>query len=267
MNALLKRFANYLSVAKMLTRGDVRIGSVVLYPVNRRLLRRNRLTLQNGIKLVAPIQEPLLSLFQEVWVQRHYLPPGYSIAQGDVIIDIGAHVGTFTVWAASANSSAHVIAVEPFAPILKYLRQNVEANHLANVTIVEACCGGFEGSVELYARGPAARNTIFKCDNYHSDFQVIARSKVITLDRLFSDLTIEQCDLLKLDCEGAEYDILYSARQETLDRIRRIAMEYHMGMNKHSPDKLAAQMERWGFAVDLQTPLDEESGYLLATHA
>jgi len=265
VSAIMASLATYMHTVALLIRGGVRPGSIVFYPIGRRWNGTNRLKLRNGITLVAPREEPLLSLFEEVWVKRYYAPPGYTIAAGEVIIDIGAHVGTFTVWAASANRQARVIAVEPFGPNLRYLRQNVAANRLANVTILEACCGGTEGTVELQARGPAARNTIYCSDNYGSIFRAIAQVHVVTLDRIFSEQGIEHCDLLKLDCEGAEYDILYAASETTLARIRRIAMEYHVGMNQHRPELLAAKLEQCGFTVDLHPPMDEEGGYMLAS--
>lgn len=246
-------------------RNNVCISSMLLYPVRRHLHFDNRLTLTNGIALSAPNEEPLLHLFEEVWVKGHYSIPEFSIGDGDVIVDVGAHVGTFTVWAASRNPKARVVAVEPSASTLKYLRRNVETNHLRNVTIVEAACGGSNGTVALMSRGPAACNTIYRTDNYASSFSPAGRAEMITLDKLFSDLSIEHCDLLKLDCEGAEYEILYSAGKETLDRVRRIAMEYHTGMNRYSPESLAEHLKGIGFKVDLQAPLDEEGGYLLAT--
>ena len=48
-----------------------------------------------------------------------------------------------------------------------------------------------------------------------------------TLEQIYSDGEIEQCDLLKIDCEGAEYEILFGASSELLDRTRRMALEYH----------------------------------------
>jgi hypothetical protein len=45
-------------------------------------------------------------------------------------------------------------------------------------------------------------------------------------------------DLLKLDCEGSEYEILYSASEATLARIAAINMEYQVGLNQHHPAEL-----------------------------
>ena len=229
------RWRENLKTAATLARSDVLLHSIVLYPIRRHLRLDNKLKLRQGITLSAPNEEPLLSLFQEVWVRRHYSIPGFAPKSGDVIVDVGAHIGVFTVWAASRDPNARVIAVEPSAATLKYLHHNVETNKLTNVTIVDAACGSSDGMVEMLARGPAACNTTFRSDNYGSSFAVIGNARKITLKRLFSDFAIDHCDLLKLDCEGAEYDTLYSAPEATLSRVERIAMEYHIGMNRVRP--------------------------------
>ena len=74
-----------------------------------------------------------------------------------------------------------------------------------------------------------------------------------TLDALFAKHAIERCDLLKIDVEGAEYDVLHAASEATLRRIRRIAGEYH-DIRPDDPRtrivNFAAHLESKGFAVD-----------------
>jgi len=251
----------------MLLQNDVRLGSALLYPLRRQLHLDNRLTLRGGITISAPSSEPLLHLFKEIWVERQYAIPGFSINNRSVIVDIGSHIGTFTLWSAMNDRGARVIAVEPSSTSLTYLYRNIESNRLPNVTVVEAACGGSDGTVDLLARGPAACNTIYGTDQYGSTFRTAQRVKMVALSTLFSDCAIERCSLLKLDCEGAEYDILYSAGRSTLGRVENIALEYHLGMNRHDAQHLAEFLKAEGFNVDLRPPLDQEGGYLIATRS
>ncbi|WP_109488149.1 FkbM family methyltransferase [Occallatibacter savannae] len=253
--------------ARMLLQNDVRLGSALFYPLRRQLHLDNQLILRGGIKISAPSSEPLLHLFKEIWVEGQYRIPGFSIGDGKVIVDVGSHVGMFTMWAAVPHPGARVIAVEPFSESLAYLRRNVSSNHLSNVQVIEAACGASDCMVDLLARGPAACNTIYSTDRYGNSFRTTQQVKMITLSTLFSDCAIEHCDMLKLDCEGAEYDILYSAGRRTLDRVENIAMEYHLGLNQHEPRHLAGFLQEEGFRVDLKPPLDQEGGYLIATRS
>jgi hypothetical protein len=87
---------------------------------------------------------------------------------------------------------------------------------------------------------------------------------VLTLDELFSRFQFESCRLLKLDCEGAQYGILYAARAQTLAGIDEINMEYHVGINRHRPEELSRFLRSHGFSVDCGPMLDDETGYLRA---
>jgi hypothetical protein len=88
---------------------------------------------------------------------------------------------------------------------------------------------------------------------------------VATLDDVFTTLAIDRCDLLKLDCEGAEYEIIFGASNATLAKIRHIVAEYHVGLDEFGPSSLQRFLEQRNFAVTCFAPLDEESGYLHAS--
>ena len=97
-----------------------------------------------------------------------------------------------------------------------------------------------------------------------SAFREVARPAVTTLDELLRRLGVARCDLLKLDCEGAEYEILYGASEETLRAIDAITAEYHVGLNEHTVAELVRFLESRGFIVTSTPLLDPEGGYLYA---
>jgi hypothetical protein len=69
---------------------------------------------------------------------------------------------------------------------------------------------------------------------------------------------------VKLDCEGAEYEILLAASDATLASIDTITMEYHLGLDGHTPDELNSFLRRKGFQVTFGPLLDADDGYLQA---
>ena len=181
------------------------------------------------------------------------------------MVDIGANVGVFALWVTTRNPLARVICVEPSPRTCEFLRRNISKNKLNNVTVVQAACGGKSGEADLYCRGVAAMDTLYCQDNYGSKFHLVAKIAVLTLQDLFEQFDVQVCNLLKLDCEGAEYEILFNASGDALDRVEAITMEYHVGLNEYTPDQLTRFLESRGFSVK-QTPLlDEEGGYLYAT--
>ena len=265
MTRRLRRIRDYLITSRMLVRAGATYSSIVLFPVRRRLRQpRNHVALRDGVSLVSPVDEPLLGLIEEIWADRCYLDDEPGATTGGDIVDIGAHVGVFSAWAAQRYPGSRIIAVEPSSRMCAALRRNVAANGFDAVTVMHAACGAAPGDVPLYSRGPEAMNSLYDKDNYGSAFRVLETVKVVTIDHIFHRFAIERCDLLKLDCEGAEYDILFNASISTLARVRRIAMEYHVGLSPGSADTLGEFLAGRGFTARWSPLLDEEGGYLHA---
>jgi FkbM family methyltransferase len=263
---LIRRFGNRVKVASLLAGAGATSSSILLFPIRRRLRHpRCEINLRNGISIVSPPNEPLVSLVHEVWARRCYAPATVEAIPGATIIDVGAHAGVFALWAASTFPALRVIAVEPSAEMYRFLCLNIERNKLGNVSSLQAAVGGQRREAVLYHRGAAALNSLYTQDNYGSQFRPLERTQVVLLDDLFERFQVQSCPLLKLDCEGAEYEILFNTREETLQRIRQVAMEYHVGLNPHTPEEMMDFLASQGFKV-VRLPLeDEEGGYLYAT--
>jgi FkbM family methyltransferase len=172
-------------------------------------------------------------------------------------------VGVFAAWASQLAADVRVISVEPSPVTYKWLRKNVERNKL-KVEAVEGACAAPGRSVVLYSRGEGAMNSLFEKDVAGSEFREIARPKSVTLQELFERFSVDRCDLLKLDCEGAEYEILYTAPDELLSRINAITMEYHVGMNEHDVSGMQRFLQARSFLVQVTPLIDPEGGYLYA---
>lgn len=203
-------------------------------------------------------------MFSEIWAKRNYLPDS-AAAEAPVVIDIGASVGVFSVWAARELGPSRIVALEPSAESVQALRKNLLGNGIAGVTVAEVAAGGQSGEVVLYSRGPGALNTIYPRDRLQSRFEVKRRVPMVTLDDVFAKFQIRHCDLLKLDCEGAEYEILFGASEWSLARVHQIVGEYHEGLNEHRVSELDEYLSARGFTVTIFPPLDVEGGHFHAS--
>jgi FkbM family methyltransferase len=259
------RLTDYIRAGVSLHKGGMTLGSILLFPFRHRFLHpRCEVTSKNGVTIVSPPEEPLLSMFLDIWVTSCYAPCPLDLPRGATVIDVGAHVGLFALWVAASHPEARVIALEPAPGICGFLRDNVSRNRLENITVVQAACGGRRGEELLYSRGPGAMNTFYARDLYGSQFRPLGRTLVLTLDDVFERFAVESCAFLKLDCEGAEYEILLNASAATLRKVERISLEYHIGLNDHAPQELVDFLASRGFEVTLLPPQDVESGYLHA---
>ncbi|MBI4345970.1 MAG: FkbM family methyltransferase [Elusimicrobia bacterium] len=231
----------------MLSRAGVRSSSVALYPLRRRMPRaRSQIDLRSGLSIIGPADEPLLFLFREIWVDRCY-DPGRPALNGDgAIVDIGAHVGLFALWAVSEGADGPIVAIESSPRAAAYLRANVRRNGLRSVTVLEAACGGSRRRGLLYPGRAEMQSTL------HPTSPMAARPNevdVLTLEDVFKEHRIERCQLLKLDCEGAEYEILLRAGRAVLERVDRIVMEVHLDRPGCDPAELADHLSAHGFEL------------------
>jgi hypothetical protein len=87
---------------------------------------------------------------------------------------------------------------------------------------------------------------------------------ITTLEQLVRGAQLLSIDVLKLDCEGAEFDVLLSVDETILDRIAAIVGEYHP-VDGHQPDELKLRLEHGGFEVQLHPhPRDPTLGRFVA---
>jgi len=135
------------------------------------------------------------------------------LASVDVFVDIGANVGYYTCLA--RNLGCSVLAVEPGPGTLRYLYSNLLANGFEDVEVAPVGLGSTIGLRRLFGSGGGASTT----KNWKSNRRVpTCVIPTTTLDRLLSHRYIEQRLFIKIDVEGAEFDVL-DAGHDTLRRV------------------------------------------------
>jgi FkbM family methyltransferase len=144
----------------------------------------------------------------------------FSPAEGDTVIDIGAHIGRYTLIASKrVGSSGLVIAVEPDPSNIEMLNKNIELNNLSNIQIIHCAVCAEQKKIRLYLPGKDSEISIYNTimqDRAHSSQRSI-EVKGYTLDFIadkYSDIidkNIEKEIWIKIDVEGAEYEVLKGA--------------------------------------------------------
>jgi len=265
MRALGREILDRYKTARTLVVGGTSLRGLVLYPVRHRLPNpRHQIDLKTGLSMVSPLDVPLVRVFEDIWVKRCYTRDDFKVTSGDTVVDIGASIGVFSIWAATRAQGVRVIAVEPSPRIFNFLVQNLSRNRLRQVVPVQAACGGEGGGAILYSRGFEGGNSMYARDNAGRTFRPLAEVLVQTLDEIFRRHEVAICNLLKLSCVGAEYEVLFNASEDTLRRISKISMEYHLGLNDHCLAEMVSFLEQRGFGVNFTAPYDDECGYLFA---
>jgi FkbM family methyltransferase len=168
--------------------------------------------------------------FYENLIRRDYLRHGVQLRPGDTVVDIGANIGAFSVLAASiVGPQGRVIAFEPGSRTFDRLKANIEINQLRNVTLVRCAIGGADGEAQLDVGTRSAYNSIRTdlCENNRVT-GLHETVRVRPLADALADAGVEgEIGLLKMDCEGSEYDIFDSFPADLASRIRQVSMEVH----------------------------------------
>lgn len=163
-----------------------------------------------------------IPIVREVVEKRSYFAGKFfTVEPNDVVVDIGAHIGTFSVLAASMGAA--VISYEPTSINFALLKDNTEINGFHH-TIYKKAVRGQAGTDTIIIRpfnygGTSFFNQKTEDPNFREDVECI------TLADVFADNNLDHIDFLKLDCEDSELEIL-AAHQELLPKIRKIAIEW-----------------------------------------
>ena len=205
-----------------------------------------------------------LWIIKETCLDRDYerdLPP---MGEDWRIVDIGAGLGDFCIHAACGHPRRRVAAFEPFAESFHLLRENLHVNGIRNVQAFPLAVGARNGPMRLQTTtGIAVQHSTARAGFTGPSDSL--RVDGITLEQALRTAGFERCDLLKVDCEGGEFDIFQAATGELLERIDRIVMEYHDGCTPHDHNELVDRLRAHGYAVRLrENPVHRRLGFLTA---
>ena len=172
-------------------------------------------------------------------------------SNGGTVIDIGAHIGTFSVPLRVCHQDIRVFAFEPDPLNFGSLQRNIAANTSCAGAVVPSQVAVYSHPGELsFAVGDTSTTGVVNDAGVSDGAAENAAITVeaVTLEQIFESNGIESCSLLKMDCVGSEYEICEKASDDTLARIERMVMEIHP-MNGRRPTDLMELLERRGFVV------------------
>ena len=188
-----------------------------------------------------------IKVFWQIFVSRCYRLPNDC----STIVDAGANIGMFALWAARQSPTARIFSLEPFPETFRLLQKNIQANSLQDRVFLfqralaresgDRCMSGFGES-------PNHRLVLGGSDGDDSPTVTVA---CCTLADFLREQQLETVDLLKMDVEGSEWEILLSTPPSVLKTIRNIVLEYHEVNERfgYKPEQLFAHLANAGHKV------------------
>lgn len=180
--------------------------------------------LRRGIYLRMRAGTSDFRIVREILVRGEYEPAGFEIGERDVVVDIGAQIGVFTVRAARAARAGRVFSFEPHPDNFVLLSDNVALNDLKQVTVFNRAVAAQPGEHEFFISSfNTGGHSLYPKDGANQRIVV----KTLALPDALQEAGVDRIDYLKIDCEGAEREILHGLPDAWIARVRRIVMEVH----------------------------------------
>jgi len=180
-------------------------------------------------------------ILNEIFLDRVYDVPGVNLADCKSILDIGANMGVFALYAADRAPRADIHCFEPSSKNSAILQKNIFDNKvrakLYLLAVAPTCGTGYlslTGTAQEYSLGAIGPST--------------EQVECVDLRKVFELTAVENFDFVKIDIEGAERDIINQCPDVLLSRIRALSLEWH-----HSWEELGALVERFrkmGFGAE-----------------
>jgi FkbM family methyltransferase len=197
-----------------------------------------------------------LFIYEEIFVDRCYDLP-FELSRPPVIVDVGSNTGLFILRMKQLYPRATVVGFEPLPDNFAQLRANIAASGLQSVSVFDCGVGGRSRTETLHIHPRnLGGNSIIASEAMDGRTLPI---DIIDVEQMLAKTPYGQCDLLKLDCEGAELEIMQAITPEIAARIGTIVFEPTPAL--YDVHDIARHLESVGYTVS------KNRGLWMAVHA
>ena len=177
-------------------------------------------------------------------LQESFLGNPYDLIEFEnrTVIDVGANIGDSTLVFANQNAK-EIFAFEPVPPIYNIALENLELNPQLKekIHIYNKAVSGEAGTIKIYFEKGSwgGANSFNETDEAYE-------IEAFTIEQILENYKVKP-DVLKMDCEGCEYDIILNS---DLSMFNDIIFEYHQATTKIPSENLIKKLEKEGFKVN-----------------
>lgn len=207
------------------------------------------------------------SVVAEIFKWREYKAAEDIIGKSRLpIVDAGAHIGVFSLYASALNPNAKIYALEPEKENFALLLRNISKNRLDNVRAVKAALAGKTGKRELTIAADSINHQL-RSTGGDASLAEEGKCEKVSASSFADFLKTEHLDavgLMKMDIEGGEYEVFEDMAPEDFLRIHALILEYHE-IGGHSRRELENAFRKEGFSVEIfPSRFEKGLGFMLA---
>lgn len=223
-------------------------------PIKKIILRRGPVIIGGDKSLV-------IDIVDEIFIRRVYNPLYLSIEPNDIVVDIGANIGVFSIYSA-LNGAKKIFSVEPLKENLEFITENFRINKLNSPVLVNIAISDTNGLLKLYLPGYDSHGMLFNHINGQriNKYQNVYGTKFTSFLKKYK---ISRIDFLKIDCEGGEGFIFSNPNKSDWKHIKKISIEYHDGVSVLDHRAIVKKLMSFGYKTKILKS-DERYGYIYA---
>ena len=252
---------NFFSKVRIFAKSWNVLKNWYVYPlVYFNLIKKSHVIFEtkSGLKLKIRTGTTDIMVLTNVWLIQEYLDHELDIKDNDIVLDIGGHIGLFALFASQFCKKGKIFCFEPIKENYDILLENLELNAIKNIIPFNLAVYDDSKKVKMYLSEDDAGHSVF----FPGSKSIQADS--ISLKKIFDDNKITQCGFAKMDCEGSEYGIIDTLPTEYLQRINKMAIEYHFADSRPELAKnLISKIENADFHVKKKSHYND-MGFLYA---
>jgi FkbM family methyltransferase len=211
---------------------------------------RNTIVNVNNLRFT-PVDYASLFILSSSYEQWNVKYLARALKKGDVFLDVGAHVGKYTIPAAKiVGDNGLVISIEPQHLTFKVLNKNISLNQLRNVKVFNIAGWNESCKLRLYdgmnsGTYSCKKNILIQIGNMHPQKKfVIISAKPI--DDIIRGLKVN-VDYIKVDAAGAEFEVLQGLKQTLLTHRPVVLVD----LLKSNQDKTLSFLNQLGYRIEI----------------
>ena len=204
------------------------------------------LRLYNNLKIKILPKSGDYCTFHEVFIKEDY-KTGDALKPNN-ILDIGANVGFFSLYASKKYPGSKIYSFEPFPPTFLRLKEHLAINKIINVETFPCAVSDKNEKVNFYSIDWAGANTL-NANKFDTGNCKITQVDCIAFAGIFELTKVDSFDLAKIDCEGSEYPMLINASDESIIKIRNYIIEVHTDKT-YNADDLIKRFKKLGYNTE-----------------
>jgi|LUMJ01.1.fsa_nt_gb FkbM family methyltransferase len=176
---------------------------------------------------------------------EYLINDSYTIPiKGKVVVDIGSFIGDSAIFF-SIKGAKQIFSYEPMPRNYEIARKNIERNNLSHlIELHNVACGDIEREILVKEEVKATHQATINSSNRSG-----TKIPMITLANIVKKIDGDE-NILKLNCEGCEYQVILKSSTSTLRRFEFMMIEYHYGYKN-----LEKKLIQDGFDVTIIKPV------------